>query len=184
MRNASTTRLALLVWLCMPACAERPEQGSKSKAQAAAQAPATPKPDSNTTLIESDLVVLGIRVGDAPGTVRSSLGQPDATESGSAHVGGGPDAPTIAWRYHRVSVYFVANRVDQIHITAPGVPTARGLQVGDAESRVRSLYGGSLQKRRDEDYYEGTVDEERGILISVANGRVSHITVGIVVEVD
>jgi hypothetical protein len=120
---------------------------------------------------DTDLAAAGIRYDLTRDSVALVLGRPDSVLSSSV------------W-YPKIVVYFSEGRVDQFHIIAPGLATARGLQVGDPDSLLTRLYGpsalstGYLFERNNED------PDGFGISVDVVDHRVRRIIVGHVVDVD
>jgi hypothetical protein len=82
----------------------------------------------------------------------------------------------------------VAGRNARIDLTAPGVPTESGIDVGATEARVREAYGSRLStsphKYVDGHYLTITTDPAHRIIFETDGERVTRYRVGRLPEVE
>jgi hypothetical protein len=116
-------------------------------------------------LNDSDLVVGGVSAGTDTLEVRRRLGKPRAR--------------TIdRWSYDGLLIFTAGGEVTQFHLTTRAWATARGVRVGDTVEQLESRYGESCYEGA-HSYCRSLDDaDERGINVTVQEGRVIEISVG------
>ena len=140
------------------------------------------KADSGSTaplpLRADDFVVAGLASGTDSIAVRARLGSPDSVTVDA-------QGRLVSWQYRDLVVAFGGgSTVVGFTLTGPGVPTARGLRVGDAVQRLLGLYGEPYV--RDEPSWQYV--EPRGesdlnaIEVHLHAGRVLSISFGVWID--
>jgi len=121
-------------------------------------------------LSSADLALSGIAV-DTDTTVLLRAAGPPATRD------------SLVWTYEPFAVALKQGKVAIVSADAPGARTVRGLSVGDSISKVRELYRACYEN---DTLYQvcWTVDgfDERAVVIALARGRVTRISVGRILE--
>jgi hypothetical protein len=148
---------------------------ARAQVPSAAVAPGGP-------LAAADFVVRGISAEVDSARVVALLGQPDSTWAEDDPYT--PGAHFYHWRYPQMEVQLGGRQVLGVTLTAPGVPTARGLRVGDPAARVVALYGEPVS--RDEAVWEyrdpADATGHHDIRVTVLDGTVREIFVGWSIE--
>jgi len=130
-----------------------------------------------------DFIVAKLGPQSDSGTVRRVLGRPDSVtfEDHPFDVG----AKLSDWWYPKLRVlYYGASQPSAIWILARGVSTARGLQVGDRQDRVRTLYGrpASIDRASNAWVYYKPGEDLEIIKIFFRAGRVASVFAGVVLD--
>ena len=128
--------------------------------------------DRPIALSDADLVAEGVGYGSDSASVVRTLGPPASRSAG-------------VWAYPGLTIWLQGPAVHQIALTGSGRQTVRGLKVGDSAARLATLYGPSCYE--DAYVYCRTVGEEpdeRGMMVQVADRRVTEIRLGAVFDLD
>jgi len=133
-------------------------------------------------LIQIDQGIAGARLQNTRAQVRAALGPPNDTRSGMNKFG-----PFVQYRYAGgIRVFFQGRqRVTAVTTTGRGDRTARGVGVGSSERTVRRRVPGvtcettaGFRSCHTGDFLPG----QRVTDFAIRNGRVTRVTVGIVID--
>jgi hypothetical protein len=137
---------------------------------------------STGRLTAADFIVLGISAGMDSTAVRAVLGSPDSVTLHDDFRD--PGAKFIAWHFSKGLTVLLGsyNQVGGVTITGQGIPTARGLVLGDTDARLTELYGPPSGKYLVEWEYQDPSEELHVMRVIVVAGRVTQIYVGYIFD--
>ena len=134
-------------------------------------------------LIQIDRGIAGARIGNSQAEVRAALGRPSAIVTGTNDFG-----PYTQFRYRRARLRVTfqgQTRVTAVSLTGPGDRTARGVGVGSSEQAVKDRVAGVTCETfggfRSCHTKQG-LPGQRITDFAIRGGRVSRVTVGIVID--
>ena len=145
----------------------------------------------NRLMTRSSVIVVGIAIACA--TQPQPIGSTDLTSSGIAigtdssavieRLGSPATKDSLGWHYHDLAIVFESGKVAIISLTGPSRATARGLRVGDLQSRALALYSPCYSDSLLIQICYSTEDfDDRAITIPISEGRVSRINMGRLLE--
>lgn len=142
-----------------------------------------PPREGSPWLTDNDFVVSGLPDDADSSEVLAKLGEPDSVIS--VPDPDEPDVDLLAWAYPDLAVALGDDGLRYgITLTGSGVPTARGLRIGDSTARVVALYGRPHQWAGDTWDYVAP-DDPGGLhvmRVRLDGGRVSWIFLGWLLE--
>ncbi len=136
------------------------------------------------TLAHGDLLIARISENTDTALARRTLGAPRHVDR-PAQIGTSGYS-IVNWSYPGIKMSFQEGRLWAVSISDTAIVTARGVRVGDPESRVRLVYGRPLAQGTTYLLYgmSGGYGGTLGIIFSLTNGRVKEITIGHVISRD
>jgi hypothetical protein len=143
---------------------------------AAAAAPAA------DAMVQIDRGIAGARIGNTRAAVRAALGQPASTRSGNNEFGS-----FVEFRFSGgIRVFFQGgNKVSSVSTTGLGDRTGRGVGVRSSEQTVMNKVPGVTCETvaGTRSCHTGTFSAGRRVTdFLIRNGRVTRVTVGIVID--
>ena len=127
--------LAVTAVACGRRSADQSTAGRRDTVPSAVAQVADSGPTAALPLRAEDFVVAGLASGTDSVAVRARLGSPDSVIVDAR-------GRVATWQYRDLAVTFGGgSTVLGFTLTGPGVPTTRGLRVGDAVERLLVLYG-------------------------------------------
>ncbi len=168
--NHRTSAIWVILIIAIVASCGQPRPVKIASPSADTAKPVTPKTlESAVTEVLSTLepTLAGVKSGLDSNSVFNLLGRPDSIhcvpdfrDSGAVFVS--------LWYPGFVVVLGSSNFVAGVEISKPGIPTSRGLQVGDSLSKAIRLYGQPASFSDDELFYQSPSDEDQNDAFIVA----------------
>jgi hypothetical protein len=142
--------------------------------------PAAAAPAPGSPLADADFVVGPLNDQQDSAAVKAALGRPDSVRRDDNALE--PGDSLVTYLYPTVRVLLSGGQVLGITLISPNVATARGLRVGDPESRVHELYGQGGRYEQTLEFNEGDVSTLHLIRVELEKGRVTQIYVGSILD--